>query len=68
MPVDKLEKPRLTDVDLSSITMNAAMQRVLCCCECGETQFTLRRVKDENGKKVRPSKFICVYCWRVMKQ
>lgn len=68
MPIDKLEKPRLTDVDPSSITLNINMQRQLCCSECGETQFTLRRVRepDENGKlvKVRPAKYVCVECYK----
>ena len=68
MPVDKLEKPRKTDVDPSSLTLNMFMQKVLCCSECGETQFTLRRVreKDENGKmvKVKPSKYICTECYK----
>jgi len=64
MPIDKLEKPRVTDITPSSITMNMFMQRVVCCSECGETQFTLRRVKDERGKKIRPAKFICVECYK----
>lgn len=64
MPIDKLEKPRKTDVDPSSVTMDSYLRRVLCCYECGETQFTLRRVRDEKGKKSRPPKFICVECYR----
>ena len=64
MPIDKLEKPRSTDVNLSSITLNIAMQRTICCSECGESQFTLRRVRDEEGKKVKPSKYICTECYR----
>ena len=62
MPIDKLEKPKLTDVDPSSITFNLNMQRQICCSECGETQFTLFRVRDESGKKVRPAKYICKEC------
>ena len=64
MPVDKLEKPRKTDVDPSSITLNMFMQRAICCSECGETQFTLRRVKSEGGEKIRPAMFICVECYK----
>jgi len=64
MPVDKLEKLRKTDIDLSSITLNVFMHRVICCSECGETQFTLRRVRDKEGKKIKPSKFICVECYK----
>ena len=63
MPVDKLEKPRDTDVDPDSVTLNMFMQRVICCGECGETQFTLRRVKKE-GRKTKPAKFICVECYK----
>jgi len=64
MPIDKLEKPRITDVDPSSITLNMFMQRTVCCSECSETQFTLRRVKDKYGKKVKPAKFICTECYK----
>ena len=64
MPIDKLEKPRITDVDPSSITLNMFMQRIICCSECGETQFTLRRVRSEDGKKTRPARFICVECYK----
>lgn len=64
MPVDKLEKPRVTDVDPSSRTLNIVMQRVICCSECGKTQLTLCRVKDKNGKKVKPPKFVCVECYK----
>jgi len=64
MPIDKLEKPRITDIDSSSITLNMFMQRTICCSECGETQFTLCRVKGEDGKKVKPAKFICVECYK----
>jgi len=65
MPVEKLEV-RKTDVDPSSLTLNLFMQRVICCSECGETQFTLHRIreKDKNGKlvKVKPAKYICTEC------
>jgi len=68
MPVDKLEKPRDTDVDPSSLTLNFFMKRMICCSSCGESQFTLRRVreKDENGEmvKVRPAKYICSECYK----
>jgi len=44
------------------------MQRVICCSECGETQFTLRRVRgeDEDGKvvKIKPAKYICTECYK----
>jgi len=63
MPVDKLGKV-VSDVDPTSLTMNVRLQRVICCSKCGETQFTLRRVKDEQGNKVKPSKFICVECYK----
>lgn len=49
MPVEKLRR---------------AMQRVVCCCECGESKFTLRRVKDEKGEKTKPAKYICVQCFK----
>ena len=68
MPIDKLEKPRLTDVDPSSLTLNMYMQKVMCCSRCGETQFTLRRmcIEDENGKmaKIKPAKYVCVECYK----
>lgn len=64
MPVDKLEKLRSTDIDSSSITTNSSMQHVICCSECGETQFTLRGVKDKNGKRTKPAKFICINCFK----
>lgn len=64
MPVDKLDKPRNTDVDPSSITLNIHMQKVICCGECGETRFTLRRVRGEDDKKIRPARFICVECYK----
>lgn len=67
MPVEKLEI-RKTDVDPSSLALNMFLQKVICCSECGESQFTLRRVceEDENGKmvKVRPAKYICVECYK----
>jgi len=62
MPIDKLGKPKLTDVDPSSITFNLNMQRQICCSECGETQFTLYRVRDTEGRKVKPAKYICPEC------
>jgi len=64
MPIDKLEIPRLTDVNPSSLTLDMFMRRVICCSECGETQFTLRRVRGEDGKKIKPSQFICVECYK----
>lgn len=64
MPIDKLEKLRITDTDRSSVTLDLNFKKIVCCSECGETQFTLRRVTDEKGKKVRPAKFICVMCYK----
>lgn len=65
MPIEKLgAEVRKTDVDPSSLTMNLRMQKQICCSECGETQFGLRRVKDAKGKKVRPAKYICEECYK----
>lgn len=64
MPVDKLEERRPTDTDPSSITYNSKMQRVICCSECSEGSFTMRRVKDADGNRVRPAKYICQPCWK----
>lgn len=64
MPIDKLEKLRSTDVDSSSVSLSTSLQRVLCCCECGETKFTLRRVVDDDGKRITPAKLICVVCYK----
>jgi hypothetical protein len=61
MPIDKITE---TDVDSSSITTNRFNQRVLCCYKCGEFQFTLRGVKDTDGKRVKPLKFICQECFK----
>ena len=47
MPVEKLSR---------------FMNRVIRCCECGETKFTLHRVRDKDGNKVKPAKYICVEC------
>ncbi len=61
MPVEKkLDRP--TDTDPSSITYNR-MQRVICCSECSEGSFTMYRVKDTDGNKVKPAKYICQPCW-----
>jgi formylmethanofuran dehydrogenase subunit E len=65
MPIEKLgAEVRDSDIDPSSITMNRKMQRQLCCSRCGETQFGLRRVRDKNGKKIRPAKYICMECYK----
>jgi len=61
MPIDKLENPKLTNVDSNSI---AHMQRQICCFRCGETLTTLRRVRDETGKKIKPAKYICMECYK----
>uniref|UniRef100_A0A6M3LBJ3 Uncharacterized protein n=1 Tax=viral metagenome TaxID=1070528 RepID=A0A6M3LBJ3_9ZZZZ len=63
MPIEKLGELRKSDVYPSSITLNLKMQRQICCSECGETQFSLRRVRDENDRKVRPAKYICGECY-----
>lgn len=47
MPIEKLSR---------------SMSRVVSCSECGESQFTLYRVRGEDGKKVKPAKYICVEC------
>jgi formylmethanofuran dehydrogenase subunit E len=64
MPIEKLEVVRKTDTDPSSTTLNILMQKQLCCSECGETQFTLRRVRDENNRKVRPARYVCMECYK----
>lgn len=46
MPVDKL----------------ISVQKVIRCSKCGESKFTLTRVKDSNGNKIKPAKYICVKC------
>lgn len=58
MSIDKLEKPRLSDTDPSSIDF----RRMICCYKCGESQFTLKRVKSDDGTKIRPAKYVCVNC------
>ncbi len=64
MPIEKMEEIRNTDVDPSSVTLNTQMQKVLCCAECGEVQFTLRRAKDANGNKIKPARFVCQECYK----
>ena len=63
MPVIKLGELRESDTDPSSITLNIRMQKVLCCSACGETQFGLRRVRDESNRKIKPAKYICGECY-----
>ena len=62
MPIDKLEKPRLTDVDPTSITLDLNLNRKLSCYKCGHSDRTLKRVRDDEGNKVRPAKYICTRC------
>lgn len=64
MPIDRLEKPRKTDVDPSSVKVDLYGKRMLCCHNCGETTFTLRRIRDAEGNKIKPPKFICVECYK----
>ena len=65
MPIEKLgNKVWKTDTDPSSITLNIRMQKTLCCSECGETSFTLLRVKGADGKKFKPARYICKECYK----
>ncbi len=64
MPIERLgSEVRNSDIDPSSLTLNIRMQKQICCSECGETQFTLRRVRDKDNKKVVPAKYICGECY-----
>jgi hypothetical protein len=64
MPIEKLGVHPDSSVDPKSVTLNSKMQQVICCSECGETNFTLRRVRDAEGRKMKPAKYICVECAR----
>ncbi len=61
MPIEKFEVHQ-SDVDSRSLTLNMRMQHQICCSVCGESGFTLRRVRDSEGKKIKPARYICVEC------
>jgi len=63
MPIEKFQE-HMSDVDPRSITLNINLQHQLCCSLCGESGFTLRRVKDSKGKKVKPARYICGECYK----
>lgn len=63
MTIEKFQT-QVGDIDSRSITLNTNMQHQICCSECGETSFTLRRVKDSEGKKVKPARYVCVECYK----
>jgi len=38
------------------------LRKVIGCSKCGENKYTLYRVKDEKGEKVKPPKYVCGKC------
>lgn len=32
------------------------------CCICGEASFQLVRLRDGEGKKIKPARYVCKYC------
>lgn len=63
MPIEKFREIK-SSVDPSSLTLNINLQNQICCSECGETRFTLRRVKDSEGRKIKPAKYVCSECYK----
>lgn len=37
--------------------------RHICCYKCQETQLKLIRIR-ENGKKIKPAKYVCEICFK----
>ncbi len=63
MPIEKLGELRPSDTNPNSIITDMNMQRHVCCSKCGETQFNLRRVRDEKNRRIRPAEYICGECY-----
>lgn len=52
MPIDKFEDG----------IVQVGMLRYVSCSSCGEMQLQLIRVRDEQGKKTKPAKYVCEVC------
>jgi hypothetical protein len=42
--------------------LEKALSKVVKCSSCGESKFTLMRLRDGKGKKVKPAQYVCVKC------
>jgi len=62
MPIDKQE-PRKSDVDPGSLKQSVQLQNLICCSECSDTN-SLRRVRDSEGRKIKPAQYICEDCYQ----
>ena len=61
MPIEKLSNKSKIHTDLRSSTM-VRLSNKICCYICKETVFTLIRVRNASGSKVKPSLYICSPC------
>ncbi len=62
MPIEKLSGRYRISTDLRSSTIDRSFRNKICCYLCKETVFTLIRVRNESGLKVKPSLYICSPC------
>ncbi len=62
MPIERLNGRYRIYTDLRSSTMDHSLSNKVCCYICKETVFTLIRVRDESGLKIKPSLYICSPC------
>lgn len=62
MPIEKIGDRYRISTDMRSSTMDSSFRSKVCCYLCKETVFTLRRVRDESGSKIRPALYVCSPC------
>ena len=62
MPIDKQEQ-RKSDIDPGSLKQSMTLKNMLCCSECNDIN-QLRRVRDDDGRKIKPAQYICEDCYR----
>ncbi len=62
MPIEKIGGKYRIYTDLRSSTFDRSFRNKICCYICKETVFTLRRVRDASGSKIKPSLYICSPC------
>jgi len=66
MPIDKIEEQvKPTDVDPTSKMLDIHFNKRICCSICGSSIHQLKRVRDADGNKIRPAKYICVECAKI---
>jgi len=42
--------------------LDKELGKVVRCSSCGESKFTLIRLRDGKGKKIKPAQYVCLKC------